>query len=124
MRGREAAAEERRSGSFLEKCPRRAGGRTDTQTDGRTGNSQVAVCLDLPRQVASEALKHPRVVRQEAVDLQAASDQHSVPGDLHRTDGHCVFVPHDVWLWRACTQEGCETGLFVSFLFLFLSFSH
>lgn len=77
----------------------------------RTGNSQVAVRLDLPCQVASEALEHPRVVWQEAVDLQAASDQHSVPGDLHWTDGHRVLVPHNVWLWRACTQErvSCRT---------------
>lgn len=84
-----------------------AGGRTD----GRTGHSQVAVCLDLPRQVAGEALKHPRVVWQEAVDLQAASHQHSVPGDLHRTDGNRIFVPHDVWLRRACTQERGQKGL-------------
>lgn len=70
-----------------------------------TCNSQVSVCLDLARQIAGEALEHARVVRQETVDLQAAPDQHPVPGDLDRTDGCRVFVPHDIWLWCACTKR-------------------
>lgn len=72
---------------------------------GPTCNSQVGVCLDLSGQIAGEALEHARVVRQEAVDLQAAPDQHPVPGDLDRTDGRRVFVPHDIWLRCAWTRR-------------------
>lgn len=78
---------------------------------GRTRNSQVGVCLDLSCEVAGEALKHPRVVWQEAVDLQAASHQHSVPGDLYRADGHRILIPHDVWLRCSCAGR---RGLFFS----------
>lgn len=78
---------------------------------GRTCNSQVGVCLDLSCEIAGEALKHPCVVWQEAVDLQAASHQHSVPGDLYRADGHRVLIPHDVWLRCACAGR---RGLFFS----------
>lgn len=69
-----------------------------------TGDSQVGVGLDLSGHVSGEALEHPRVVGQEAVDLQAASDQHPVPGRLHRVDGRSVFVPHDVWLRDSCKR--------------------
>lgn len=72
---------------------------------GPTCNSQVGVCLDLSRQIAGEALEHARVIRQETVDLQAAPDQHPVPGDLDRTDGRRVFVPHDIWLRCAWTKR-------------------
>lgn len=69
-----------------------------------TGNGQVRVGLDFSRHVPGEALKHAGVVGQEAVHLQAASDQDPVPQHLHRVDGHSVLVPDDVGLRRSCTR--------------------
>lgn len=67
-----------------------------------TGNSQVRVGLDFSCSISGKALEHAGVVGQEAVDLQAASHQHPVPGVLHRADGHGVLVPHDVRLGHSC----------------------
>lgn len=77
----------------------------EESSSGPTCNSQVGVCLDLSRQIAGEALKHASVVRQETIDLQAAPYQNPVPGDLDRTDGHRILVPHDIWLRRSCTKR-------------------
>lgn len=77
----------------------------EESSSGPTRYSQVGVGLDLSRQIAGETLKHAGVVRQETVDLQAAPYQHPVPGDLDRTDGHRVFVPHDIRLRCSCTKR-------------------
>lgn len=82
---------------------------------GLTGHSQVGVGLNFSRLVSGKALKHPRVVGQEAVDLQAAAHQHPVPGRLHRVDGQSILVPHDVRLRHSCTQRAQEQSWSSSF---------
>lgn len=103
-----------------------------------TGNSQVRVGLDFSCSISGKALEHAGVVGQEAVDLQAASHQHPVPGVLHRADGHGVLVPHDVRLGHSCRgreraeaftvsrpcltfslhSSGFQTTFFLLFLFI------
>lgn len=82
---------------------------------GLTGHSQVGVGLNFSRLVSGKALKHPRVVGQEAVDLQAAAHQHPVPGRLHRVDGQSILVPHDVRLRHSCTHRAREQSWSSSF---------
>lgn len=79
-----------------------------------TGYSQVCVGLNLSCQVSGEALEHPRVVGQEAVDLQAAPHQDPISGHLHRVDGQSVLVPYDVWLRHSCRATEGELTLTVS----------
>lgn len=69
-----------------------------------TGHGQVRVGLHFSRHVPGEALKHAGVVGQEAVHLQAAPDQDSVPQHLHRVDGQSILVPDDVGLRRSCDR--------------------
>ena len=70
-----------------------------------TGNCQVRVGLNLSSHISGKALEHPGVVGEEAVDLQAASHQHPVPGRLHWVDGKGVLVPHDVRLGYSCRER-------------------
>lgn len=64
----------------------------------RTGDSEVRVGLDFSTQVAGEALKHPGVIRNKAINLQTASHQHLVAWGLHSANGHSVLIPNNVWL--------------------------
>lgn len=63
-----------------------------------TRNGEVGVGLNFSGLVAGEALEHSSIIRQEAVNLQTATRQHSVSRGLHRAYGHCVFIPYNVRL--------------------------
>lgn len=71
---------------------------------GLTGDSQVCVGLNLSCQIPGKALEHPGVIRQKAIDLQAASHQHPVPGHLYWVNGQSILVPHNVWLRHSCSR--------------------
>ena len=76
-----------------------------------TGDGQVGVGLDLAGPVAGEALEHSRVVRQQAVDLQAATHQDPVAGGLHWTYECGVLIPHDISLRGSWVEEKREAVL-------------
>lgn len=65
---------------------------------GLTGDRQVGVGLNLSGQVPSEALEHPGVVGDEAIDLQAAAHQDPVARGLRCVDRDGVLVPNDIRL--------------------------
>lgn len=64
----------------------------------RTGDSEVRVGLDFSSQVAAKALKHPSVIRKEAINLQTASHQDLVAWGFHSADGHSILIPNNIWL--------------------------